>query len=180
MHPGRRANPLSPLPAALQILLLDEATSALDTQSERIVQAALNRLTADRTTLVIAHRLSTIRHADLIAVMSKGRIVEQGSHEQLVANPDGAYTALVRLQMQHQEQNEEALGDVAAEDLEEPALQVVGGCAGAWLAQARPRALLHCWPRPSRLPLLCPAPATPWSPGPSRGDPARRAWRRRR
>jgi ABC-type oligopeptide transport system ATPase subunit len=116
-----------------QILLLDEATSALDTQSERIVQAALNRLTTDRTTLVIAHRLSTIRHADAIAVMSKGRIVEQGTHDALIANPAGAYTALVQLQMQHQQQAGEELGDVAEEELEEPPLQVVRGRRRRWL-----------------------------------------------
>ena len=79
------------------ILILDEATSALDTQSERLIQDALARLMADRTTLVIAHRLSTIEHADQIAVMDRGRLVELGRHQDLLAR-DGMYAALHRLQ----------------------------------------------------------------------------------
>ncbi|BCM85087.1 multidrug ABC transporter ATP-binding protein [Methylobacterium indicum] len=75
------------------VLILDEATSALDTQTEREIQQALAELTEGRTTLVIAHRLATIRHADRIAVVSGGRILEQGSHDALVA-ADGAYTRL--------------------------------------------------------------------------------------
>ena len=67
------------------VLILDEATSALDTESERLVQAAINNLIENRTALVVAHRLSTIRHADLILVLEKGRIVERGSHEDLLA-----------------------------------------------------------------------------------------------
>ncbi|MFP4014933.1 MAG: ABC transporter ATP-binding protein [Chitinispirillaceae bacterium] len=68
------------------ILILDEATSSLDTESERLVQSAINNVIENRTTLVVAHRLSTIQHADLILVLEKGRIVEQGSHEELLAN----------------------------------------------------------------------------------------------
>ena len=79
------------------VLLLDEATSALDAASERLVQAALEELSAGRTTLIIAHRLSTIRAADLIVVMEAGRVVEQGTHDQLMEQ-GGAYAALVRLQ----------------------------------------------------------------------------------
>jgi len=79
------------------ILILDEATSALDSESERQVQAAMDRLMAGRTTIVIAHRLSTIEHANRIAVMKKGRIVELGSHEQLIANA-GLYARLHNLQ----------------------------------------------------------------------------------
>jgi ATP-binding cassette, subfamily B, bacterial MsbA len=75
------------------ILILDEATSALDTESERLVQQALQRLMQGRTTLVIAHRLSTIEHADHVVVMQQGRIVEQGSHAQLLAL-DGLYARL--------------------------------------------------------------------------------------
>ena len=79
------------------ILILDEATSALDTESERLVQDALSRLMASRTSLVIAHRLSTIRHADEIYVVQDGRIVEHGKHEDLVAN-NGLYSHLCKLQ----------------------------------------------------------------------------------
>jgi len=79
------------------ILILDEATSALDTESERHIQAALEDLMRDRTTLVIAHRLSTIEKADLIVVVDNGRIIEQGRHDELLAR-DGAYAALYRLQ----------------------------------------------------------------------------------
>ncbi|WJZ96669.1 hypothetical protein VitviT2T_015330 [Vitis vinifera] len=81
-----------------RILLLDEATSALDAQSERIVQDALLNIMADRTTVVVAHRLTTIRNADVIAVVHQGKIVEQGTHVELIRDPNGAYSQLVRLQ----------------------------------------------------------------------------------
>lgn len=86
-----------------RILLLDEATSALDSESERLVQEALATLMKDRTTFVIAHRLSTIRDADLILVLQKGRIVEQGTHTQLLQQPDGLYASLARLQFDLQD-----------------------------------------------------------------------------
>ena len=81
-----------------KILLLDEATSALDTESERVVQEALDLASVGRTTIVIAHRLSTIRNADMIAVMQYGEVKELGSHDELIANETGLYTSLVRLQ----------------------------------------------------------------------------------
>jgi subfamily B ATP-binding cassette protein MsbA len=80
------------------ILILDEATSALDTESERLVQEALTRLMASRTSIVIAHRLSTIRHADEIIVLQQGRIAERGTHDELVQREGGLYQHLYQLQ----------------------------------------------------------------------------------
>lgn len=80
-----------------KVLLLDEATSALDAESERLVQDALDRLMANRTTIVIAHRLATVRAADRIIVMDDGRIVEEGRHDTL-AKASGLYARLAKLQ----------------------------------------------------------------------------------
>lgn len=80
------------------ILLLDEATSALDAESERVVQDALNKLMEGRTSIIIAHRLATVRDVDCIYVLEDGKIVEQGNHEELVANEKGVYTQLAKLQ----------------------------------------------------------------------------------
>ncbi|XP_061969919.1 ABC transporter B family member 13-like isoform X2 [Populus nigra] len=82
------------------ILLLDEATSALDTASEKLVQEALDKLMEGRTTVLVAHRLSTVRDADSIAVIQHGRVVEIGSHNQLIGKPSGVYKQLVSLQQE--------------------------------------------------------------------------------
>lgn len=79
------------------ILILDEATSALDTESERLVQEALERLMKSRTTIAIAHRLSTIKNADEIYVMKEGEIVERGTHDELLER-DGYYKKLTEMQ----------------------------------------------------------------------------------
>ena len=82
-----------------KILLLDEATSALDAESEHLVQAALEQLMSCRTTLLVAHRLSTVQKADSIACMHDGRVVEVGSHSQLLEIEGGHYAALVARQL---------------------------------------------------------------------------------
>jgi subfamily B ATP-binding cassette protein MsbA len=79
------------------ILILDEATSSLDTESERLVQDAINKMMEHRTSIVIAHRLSTIRHADEIVVLQKGKIVERGTHDELMQQR-GFYHKLVEMQ----------------------------------------------------------------------------------
>ena len=89
------------------VLLLDEATSALDAENEVLVQAALENIMKDRTTLVIAHRLATVLKADRILVMDEGRIVEEGTHSELVAK-NGLYARLARLQFDTAATQEEA------------------------------------------------------------------------
>ncbi|KAK4399303.1 ABC transporter B family member 9 [Sesamum angolense] len=98
-----------------KVLLLDEATSALDTESERIVQAALDNVMTNRTTVIVAHRLTTIRNADIIAVVHAGKLVEQGTHAKLIEDPEGAYSQLVRMQElnKQSENNKGAASDIA-------------------------------------------------------------------
>jgi ATP-binding cassette subfamily B protein/subfamily B ATP-binding cassette protein MsbA len=89
--------------ASPQILILDEATSNLDTESEQLIQASMATLLAGRTTFIIAHRLSTIRRANLILLLEDGRVVERGSHEELMS-AGGIYHAMVLRQMESHEQ----------------------------------------------------------------------------
>ncbi|KAJ9135221.1 hypothetical protein P3X46_032429 [Hevea brasiliensis] len=92
---------------APRILLLDEATSALDSESERIVQQALDKAAIGRTTIIIAHRLSTIRNVDVITVVQNGQVMETGSHDELMEIEDGLYTTLIRLQQTEKEKTNE-------------------------------------------------------------------------
>ena len=85
------------------VLILDEATSALDAESERLVQRAIANLVRDRTTIVIAHRLSTVRRADVIVVMEAGRIIEMGTHTELLSK-EGQYRKLYELQFADEEE----------------------------------------------------------------------------
>ncbi len=91
--------PCLALSCLTQVLLLDEATSALDASAEHEVQQALDRVMVGRTSVVVAHRLSTIRNADDIAVVNRGVIIEQGTHERLMSIPYGNYAKLVANQM---------------------------------------------------------------------------------
>ncbi|KAJ6343832.1 hypothetical protein OIU76_005556 [Salix suchowensis] len=92
-----------------RILLLDEATSALDAESERIVQEALDNIMVDRTTVIVAHRLTTVRNVNMIAVIHRGKMVEKGTHSELLQDPDGAYSQLVRLQEMNKGSEQAAL-----------------------------------------------------------------------
>ncbi|XXG67836.1 hypothetical protein AAC387_Pa06g1090 [Persea americana] len=100
-----------------KILLLDEATSALDVASERVVQKALGTIMVNRTTVVVAHRLSTVRNANKIAVVHQGKIVEQGSHAELIKDPNGVYSQLVRLQNMNDQPEKVASVDLTNVDL---------------------------------------------------------------
>jgi ABC-type multidrug transport system fused ATPase/permease subunit len=107
-----------------KVLLLDEATSALDAESEHLVQQAIDdMLTRGKveeramTVVIVAHRLSTVRSADCIFVIKDGQVVEQGTHDNLIQSPDGAYSALIRRQMLAQQtlENPEVQSDAAHE-----------------------------------------------------------------
>jgi ABC-type multidrug transport system fused ATPase/permease subunit len=97
------------------VLILDEATSSLDTESERLVESALERLQAGRSTLIIAHRLSTVQRADRLVVLDQGRIVEEGTHAELLRQ-GGIYARLFQMQFRDDEDVAQALS----------ALRVVG------------------------------------------------------
>ncbi|KAK1278590.1 ABC transporter B family member 11 [Acorus gramineus] len=94
-----------------RILLLDEATSALDSESEHVVQEALERVMTNRTTVIVAHRLSTVRNANMISVIHRGVIVEKGSHSELLKDPNGAYCQLIRLQQRNQGSDNKKIGE---------------------------------------------------------------------
>ncbi|KAB2052538.1 hypothetical protein ES319_A12G128000v1 [Gossypium barbadense] len=107
-----------------RILLLDEATSALDAESERVVQEALDRIMGNRTTVIVAHRLSTVRNADTIAVIHRGKMVEKGSHSELLKDPEGAYSQLIRLQEVNKESEQVAdLSEVTPESFRQSSLR---------------------------------------------------------
>src|SRR5271169_1314950 len=89
--------------ASPQILILDEATSNLDTESEQLIQASMATLLAGRTTFMIAHRLSTIRRADLIMLMEDGRVIERGTHDELMSARGGYYEMVLRQMESHGE-----------------------------------------------------------------------------
>lgn len=98
------------------ILLLDEATSALDTQSEGIVQNALDKASRGRTTITIAHRLSTIKDADVIYVMGEGEVLDAGSHHELLRDPNGPYAKLVQAQKLRDAERRDAAGEADEAD----------------------------------------------------------------
>ncbi|XWS31898.1 hypothetical protein CRYUN_Cryun23aG0115300 [Craigia yunnanensis] len=107
-----------------RILLLDEATSALDAESERVVQEALDRIMGNRTTVIVAHRLSTVRNANMIAVIHRGKMVEKGSHSELVKDPEGAYSQLIRLQEENKESEQVSdVSDIAPESFRQSSLR---------------------------------------------------------
>lgn len=117
------------------ILLLDEATSALDAQSETVVQAALDRLSGGRTTIVIAHRLSTIRDADKIVVMERGQVMDEGRHEELLAR-GGIYADLYRLQFQD---GKEVIDTAGVQAQMRPTTAVTEGSSGNWMRRIAKR-----------------------------------------
>lgn len=112
---------------APKILLLDEATSALDSESERVVQEALDNAAVGRTTIIIAHRLSTIRYADVIAVIQNGHVMETGSHDELIQDENSYYTSLIHLQQTEKEQtttpDETMLTNLTSSSISDPSFR---------------------------------------------------------
>lgn len=112
-----------------KILILDEATSSIDVRSELMVQAALDRVSKDRTTITIAHRLSTVKKADNIVVLRKGKVVQQGTHEELMAMEGGAYWTLATAQQLMMGQADEYDAVVLSDGSEKKSLDVSEGLA---------------------------------------------------
>ncbi|KAH7536918.1 hypothetical protein FEM48_Zijuj03G0037300 [Ziziphus jujuba var. spinosa] len=116
-----------------RILLLDEATSSLDAESERVVQEALDRVMINRTTVIVAHRLITVRNADIIAVIHHGKIIEEGSHSELVKDPHGAYSQLIRLQEINTKSDQVAFNDQDSPEIivdTNPNFSIIQGSSG--------------------------------------------------
>ena len=107
------------------VLLLDEATSALDAESEALVQEALATLMRGRTVIIVAHRLSTVRSADMIAVMRRGVVVEQGNHDELIAR-DGVYAALARRQLAPSQSRASLANAGSAQSLTDSSVELFG------------------------------------------------------
>lgn len=99
-----------------KVLVLDEATASVDTETERMIQEALENLVSGRTVIAIAHRLSTLRAADRLIVTEEGRIVETGTHDELLANPEGVYSKLVRMQLEMNKVRQNFVDDGDSED----------------------------------------------------------------
>lgn len=138
-----------------QVMILDEATSAIDAKNEKLVQAALEGVTRDRTTITIAHRLSTIKKADHIIVLQSGRAVEEGTHQSLITDPAGVYSALVRAQALRLSGDDEVDPDTSAPASDAESEKLPDSCddaatptytgAGQDMVGEQPRSLIQCF-----------------------------------